>query len=533
MIPFNIDLLILKAEDIDLMRPVKTSDIFLPSSRNFNPDGLFSTEIFGRVSEERRMRTFSYIDLKVEIIHPVIYYAITSLQGFYQDLIKGREHAVWDDKLKNFVRSDPVNGQTGYSFFFNHFKDIKHVRNNSKSRNFTIDLVEKYKNDCTFSKLLVMPAGLRDYTIEDEGKPSYDEINDLYKKLISASGIINLTLYKLEPESMDTIRNNIQQNVLEVYNYLRGLVEGKTKFVQSKWLSRKTYNGTRNVISTIPMDIQNLGTDETISYNQTAVSLFQYIKGALPIVIHDLRSGILGKIIRSSNEPATLVNMKTLKSEEVVLDSDEYDRYLTDQGLEDIISKFGIEELRNDPVIINNHYLALIYNDGKNVKVIKDIDELPSDKNKEFVSPITFAEWIYISVYKNSLEVPALLTRYPVSTLGSTYPSYVYLKTTNKYLKVNLLSDDWETIEETLPQFPDRNSNYFNTFSPHPTRLARLGADFDGDQLDLVILYTEESKKEIKDLLNSKRFYVNQNNQITNTGNYDTVSYVIASMTGD
>lgn len=532
MIPFNIDLLTLTTNDISIMKPVTSGDIFVSSSRNFHPEGLFSTEIFGRVSEERRMRTFSYIDLKVNVIHPTIYTALMELKSFYVDVIRGNKYVLWNDKINDFELSDPVNGETGYNYFFSHFKDIKFVENDSDSRSFTIKLIEKFKDKAVLNKLIVIPAGLRDYTLDTEGKPSYDEINGFYRKLISNAGIINATLFNMDPSSIDKIRFNIQHTVNDIYFYLRGLIEGKHKFVQSKWLSRKTYNGTRNVISTLPMDIKKLGSNDSPNYNQTLISLYQYLKATLPLSIHDIRSSILSKAIVSSNEPALLINKKTLRQEEIVLDSNLYDRYLTDDGLEEVINKFGIDELRAEPVVIQDHYLALVYNDGKKVKWFSDIDELPKGFKKEFVSPITYVEWLYMAVYKSSLEVPAAITRYPVSTLGSTYVSYLYLKTTIKYQSLHLLDDDWETVLETLPQFPIKDSSYFNTFAPHPARLARLGADFDGDQLDLVALYTEESRNEIKNLLNSKGFYVNQNNEITSTPNYDTVSYVIASLTG-
>jgi hypothetical protein len=68
--PFNLDLLIVKDEDVKHIRPVTVLDTMEGKTKNFHPDGLFSTEIFGKVGNEIRNRQFSFINLKATIFHP-------------------------------------------------------------------------------------------------------------------------------------------------------------------------------------------------------------------------------------------------------------------------------------------------------------------------------------------------------------------------------------------------------------------------------------------------------------------------------
>ena len=68
--------------------------------------------------------------------------------------------------------------------------------------------------------------------------------------------------------------------------------------------------------------------------------------------------------------------------------------------------------------------------------------------------------------------------------------------------------------------------------SPSSLHLSMLGADFDGDTCSLTILYSDESIKEVNEYLQSKRYYVGTNGRVNFSTGTDTVSYVLANMTG-
>ena len=70
---FNIDLLILNRSNTGYMLEVKSPIIFESSSNIFKKDGLFSNEIFGDVGSKDRMERCGYIDLKIPVMHPLIY----------------------------------------------------------------------------------------------------------------------------------------------------------------------------------------------------------------------------------------------------------------------------------------------------------------------------------------------------------------------------------------------------------------------------------------------------------------------------
>ena len=89
-IPFNISILELTPEKLKGIKPVRALDIFDESRKNFHEDGLYSSSIFGRSGDEIRDYRFSYIDIKVEIFHPILFKSLIQLKSLYGDIMAGK-----------------------------------------------------------------------------------------------------------------------------------------------------------------------------------------------------------------------------------------------------------------------------------------------------------------------------------------------------------------------------------------------------------------------------------------------------------
>ena len=70
------------------------------------------------------------------------------------------------------------------------WKKIEFVRNRSDIRDMRVKLVEMYRDRSMTSKILVLPAGLRDIEVDDNGRTNVHEINALYLKLLSISRVL-------------------------------------------------------------------------------------------------------------------------------------------------------------------------------------------------------------------------------------------------------------------------------------------------------------------------------------------------------
>lgn len=478
LIPFNVDLLMLKDQDVKNIPRIKVLDIFDGFSRNFHRDGLFSTDTFGKVGEERRNRLYAYIDLRLPILHPILFKTISDLKGLYEEIIAGKTYATFNKDLGDFEKADVITGKTGYSFFMQHLPDLKLEERPGPKREFNIKLFEKYRNNTTFNKLLVLPAGLRDYEVDENGKPSEDEINGLYRKVLSISNMIENINLNANSEYLDASRFSLQIEVNKVYAYIKNILEGKKSFILGKWASRKIFNSTRNVITSYIHTPKDLNDPTTPGTNQSVVGLYQFMRAILPLAIKQVRDGFLSEVFLGPNSPAALVNRDTFKKELVPVDPEYYDSWMTNEGIEKLMAKYGQENLRHDYLSIGNYYFGLIYkgNDGA-YKIFQDKDDLPDTMSMDDVTPLTFTELLYLSVFKDSDKIPALVTRYPISGYGSIYPSYVYLKTTVKSEVRYELDHNWEKTDNIAKEFPILGQQFFNSISVAVSHIARMGAD--------------------------------------------------------
>lgn len=535
MLPFNITLLQLTDEMVQGITPVTTLDIFNNNTKNFDENGLFSTEIFGKVGTKDRMRRFSYIQLATPILHPIIYRTITQLKAYYEDIFKGVQYATFDPVSKEMIRCAPTEGETGFNFMLRHLDQMKFTHNTSDRRDLKIELLDKFRKKGLTDRIIIIPAGYRDFIVDKEGKPTEDEINGLYRKFLSKNNLLSKSAIHANLGDLDSIVYSLQDTFNELYAYIKEMLDGKNKLILGKWASRRIYNSTRNVASAPILTVEDLDDADSVKMDQTQVGLYQYIKGTLPITIHLLRSKFLDESIQM-NGNAFLINPKGLHNEAIVLDGLEYARWSTDDGLEKVVTSFLEEESRNLPVIIGGFYLRLIARkgiNGKQIMILKDISELNTDFfTPQDVHPMTYGEMYRLAIGDDYKDHPAMFTRYPVTGVGSIYPSNTYLRSTYNADTVYELSTDGSTLQK-YTEFPRLNEKYYDTLSTSPIHMARLDLDFDGDVVSWTAMFSEQSKNEIKKLLNSTKFYTDLNGNLIFGANYATVEYVINNMTAE
>ncbi|MBE0438353.1 MAG: hypothetical protein IBX57_01105 [Gammaproteobacteria bacterium] len=505
-VPFNITIMDLSKEKLSGLKPVSSTDIMGSSgqklgelnkltekelswqganniSSNFNEDGLFSISIFGRIGDKERDTRFSYVDIKTKVFHPVIFRTITSLKGLYGDIMSSKAYAVWDEETSDFVSSNESEGSTGYHFFLKHWDKIKFKKTGSLGREDNIKLIEKFKHLALVNKILILPAGLRDVRPGAGNRLEFDEINDVYRSIIGISRTITSTAENVNSPVLNYSRYRLQIAFNEVFNTLETMLKDKKGFVQSKWAKRRVFNGTRNVISSMNTAKKVLGSKHGSKATDTIMGLYQVMKGSLPHTINLIRNSYLSDIVGldSLGNAAKLVDTKTLKSDMVELPPTVKDRWSTLDGLEKIINTYQDPHNRHKPVIIEDRYLALIYKGpDQTFRVFSDIDELPEGFDRKYVEPISLIEFLYLSGYHSWNKMKVIVTRYPVTGLGSSYPSDVYTRTTMVGEVRHELGPDWKPMGEDFVavEFPKKEPFAFvDSQIVSPVRMKGLGAD--------------------------------------------------------
>ncbi len=530
--PFNISLMKLDENRLRLVPRITSPEIYDGSRGQFHPQGLFSSVLFGDVGTTTRDYTFGYFKLNTTILHPYVCKWITKLKRMYESIWRGEIYAIFDPKTGEFVKSDPENGDTGYAFFMKYLDKLKFEKNNSVKRNVMIDNFEKYRDRLTLRYHLVLPAGLRDLIVKENGKASEDEVNELYRKLLRYSIALEGTP-KNQGSEVDGIRVNMQMVVNQIYAYFETLLSGKKGFLLKRWGSRNLHYGTRNVISSMDSSTEDIDAPNAPKVDDIMMGMYQFLKGSAPLAIYHVRNNPLWQLaFPSNNDYANLINPKTLQRETVYnLDDTLIDAWTTLEGIEKTIDKFEKPSFRTKPITIGDYYYGLIYRDHEKFMLLDDILALPEGWDRKYVRPITYIEYLYIVVSQYSANLFAQVTRYPVTNEYSTYVASIYLKSTTE-------RDQLEEYEHGQPtgkmyyEFPIlENPTFYNSMSVHPTAVSLLGADFDGDTCSCNILMSEESIAECRKLLTKRTSTVMAGNNLRYNVENDIVKRALLAIT--
>lgn len=540
LLPFNISLLVPDAQMLARVGRVTSHEVFVGNGGNFHEEGLFSVSIFGRVGSPERESNFGYIKLSLPVIHPLVYRNILKLKGFYEDIIFGKQYAVFDEEEKDFVKASELNGKTGYTFFFDNWKKVIFKQTDSDIRRVRLKLVNENMEKSSLHAMLVIPAAYREAEPNPDGRIEYDEINDVYRVLLQHStGVPDVFGPGADLSMYDKRRVAMQLKVQELYDHYEKLISGKNGYVQSKWASRRVFNGTRNVLSSMDTNAADLGEANRPKFKDCVIGLHQASRGAAPKTIYGMKQSIIGEIFESMSNRVQLVNRKTLLREWVDVSVDAMDTWSTPQGLERVMNELKVIEKRSRAIEIAGHYLALVYLDDKaNYRIIRDISEVPEGFDRKWVRPITYAELIYLSGLNMWYKLRGFVTRYPVEQYNSSVPVSIYVKTTiTGELRYPLGPDFRRDPEGPIAlEYPileiGKVAQWHDSTSVSPSILSPLGADFDGDTVSVNIVYSNESLDEMNKFFKSRIAYLDANGGLAFSSTIHTVNLVLRYMTG-
>ncbi len=511
---------------------ITSQDWFEGQSLKPHPAGLFSSEIFGPIGMNDRYQRWGYINLKAEILHPHLYKDICSMNHFYESVISGKALATFDAATKSLIPAVTDKSGTGYDFFMKHLPKIVFEKTTSAERDEKIALLNKHiqSGDYTTSALLVLPAGMRDIDTEQE-HPTADEINDFYIKMLSISRTIDPLSYKVDAAIYDTQSIALLKCFTQLYEYILNILSGKNGFMYGKLYSRHLQMGTRNVASAMPIRVTHAD-DESIGTQHTMVGMYQYLQGTSFRSIFEIKDKVINGRLDDYNVQSLVTNINTLKSERVSLTQSQFDRYTSKEGLLSLFNYYGHRPNRIKPAMVDaKHCICLIYDDGKYIKLLNDIEELPQGFNKDFVRPINYTELFTYCLYHTANKTPCIPARYPIATEGSTFISMSHLLVTIESEKRILLGDDWQESSIVYDRWPINGYDYFDGLSVHSTKLKQLAADFDGDTLNNNFLLSSEAYEEAVKVMKSKKYHFKPGGQEIWPPTFATEQFVMASLT--
>lgn len=549
-LPINIDLLdpeqFIKERNI---QEVTSNLITEPSSDRLHPEGLYSEEIFGPVTSSERMILFGFINLNTELFHPKIYRLFLKLRRFFVSIMEGEVYAIWDEKAKQFVKAseDDENADTGFAFFMKHIPDHEFEETESIPAQNRIKVFNKYRNNLTIRKHLVIPAGLRDYEVESAGKGSSEEINKHYNALLNYSRAV--TSSQGNDPMYDSIRMAMQKKVYQIFEYLENIMAGpkggKRGFLQDKYGKRNLALGARNVISAAQFSGSDPGDERFHDVDNTKVPLVVVNSTFQPLIVYYLRHLFLNYVITSQQEQASVINPDTYKVEFQEIDDNQKNLYTTSDGADRLVNLFKNVHFRNKPAgILNKNnklfYLALVYDDGNIVTTVQNINEFKeayqsvfnSEPDMNNLRPMTYVEMFYISAIFATKGKFMTIKRDPSIDLGNVYVSKVYVMTTQKSRKIKFyqLTEGEQEEPAIFPEYPIPGEDYIDSTILHPSRLSGLDGDYDGDQTMNNGIMNEASLEEVRNYVDSKQHILNPGGSLATSISTDVTKLVFYNL---
>jgi hypothetical protein len=528
MKPTNLTLLDFNKIGPPVFKPVTSTDAFEGMTQNLNDEGLYSLEIFGKLGSKERDETEAYIDTKLEIFNPTYFKAMIQTKSLYLGILKGTEYAVWDPQAKDFIKSNLLEGETGFSFFASHFKELTPGLTESYKRKQKVELVNRFKPIALAAKVLVPPAGLRDIEFQPDGTVVEPEITDFYRKLLFRTRVVSLGSKEDGDNPLyDTVRWGLQSSYNDIDQYIFDLMDGKSGLFQRRVSTRGVVSGTRNVITARKVSREHLHRGNGVSPNSVDMGLYQALLNFQYVCIHALLTKYLGTIFSPGSQNVKLVNTKTLEYEYVEVSAAVVEKWSTATGISKLFNGFGNARLRSKPIILSGHYLALVYDDGSDVCVLSDINDLPAGKDRKLVTPITYMQLYYLSCHKVIGDQVSQQTRYPVIGIGSIFPAKVNLLSIEGAKPRTIRDTEWEVLEECM-RYPHNleKPDYFDAMSVDPSREAGLDSDHDGDMLNSNSVCAEDSKAQVNDLFGKREYYISGSGRFL----YDPVNEPILFM---
>ena len=462
--------------------------------------GVLSKEIFG-VSVKERKLNFAYISLNGHFLSPIIFKILKRLNRNFESVIAGTKNFV----IKNGqLVEDEENGDTGIEWLYENWEQLKFDKNSSVIRNERVDVITKTHKDTLFMQhYIVIPAFYRDVNLQaamgEKQTPKLPEINDMYCKLIRFASVIkdgnNFDFY------LNATRHKMQLLLVDIYNHLKDKIDGKQGIIRKSLLGKSVDLGSRLVISA-PTFKTNRYDDMQVSTLYTGVPLAQCCSLFTPFII----SWVRGFLQRELEQSGATYPIKTkdgkirrlkLKDPEIYFNEEyikkQMDRFIFSPG-----DRFQPIELPIDPKedIKGKVYLKIAGRRALESGKIEDSSPL-------MVRNATWCDIFYMAAVDVTSDKHVLITRYPlldyfgifatrISVLSThdTIPMYIGEKIYKHYPKIDLTKDNNEI-----------STMFVDTLTMSNLYLQGLGGDYDGDQVTVKGLFTQEANQKAEQIM--------------------------------
>jgi hypothetical protein len=494
-----------------------TNPIFFTKNNSPTPDGLLSNEIFG-ITKADRGSTFAYIDLGEYFIHPLYYKIWTTTDRKIKEVIHGiSEYSITDSG--SIIEDEK--GNHGIQWLKKNINKINWSKNDSLKRNRNIDFLRSQKDRAFISKIPVIPAYYRDVNSVGNGRTGVGEINQLYNQImICARSIKESDDYGLT--IADSTRSRMQELLLSLYNWFgagttiggsttSAMIPSKMGIIRRANLSKTTDYASRLVISAPNLNVENFE-DMEVDIDYSAVPLASACTNFYPFVLFAVRRFFENEFGGRTTYEKTDSNGNTIKYK-----LGNWQSEFSDDNIKKNIERY-MKGFSNRLIPIQ---VPVIDSKGKNKYVYMQFRGYVQDTEKELDNPVicdryfTWCDLLYLCCVEVTRDKKILITRFPVDSYYNQFPTNVRISSTKETEPMYIPNTKFtQKIYKNYPKIrqEDIGSNtsnmFIDTFHMSNSHLGSIGGDYDGDQVTIKGVYSEEANAELDKYMNSKSFMI-------------------------
>lgn len=459
-------------------------------------DSLFSYGIFGQTSYERQ-NIPAFIDLKGHYLHPLTFYNLSRLDRNFESCATGTQTF----SIKNGKLTPDPNGETGLDFLYDNWDKLEFKERKS------VFATERIKNladreNSWVSSWIVLPAFYRDVNYNEEGRPSYDELNDKYLFIIrQVNSVTQQAQYGL---TSNISKARIQFTLNEIHDQIiDSQLRAKNGTFKKFVMGKNTDLGARLVISA-PIIRGETYDQVQVRFGRIGVPLASICAIFMPFVIHGVKEFLENEFQLSGKYPYR--NEKG-EVEYLTLTNPEY--YTSEEYIIKMIKKFiygtssrfkAIELPENEEGRKGNLYLTGRFGQAQT----------------SVTRPLTWTDILFIVCNDRLSEKHVYFTRYPIEDNFGVNPSKFTILTTKKTISV-LIGDKYYDYYPDIEINKNSSISFIDTLHVHNSYLPGLGGDYDGDMLTLAAALTEEANEDAARYMNDKKYImtlIGQNSRI-------------------
>lgn len=483
-------------------------------------DGLLSNKIFG-ITKDERAGIFGYIDLQGTFIDPSCYKAWIRIDSKVKDCVHGIGFYRVNDRGE--IVEDPQ-GRTGINFLKQNINKIKFKSTDSIRRDIKVQYLNQNRDKMFITKYLVIPPYYRDKNTGSRAV-GLGGINKLYNNLIVACNALTATRDYLFDAS-NAMKGRVQELILCIYDWFCGNnnpnintdtgagMSGKFGIIKRANMSKTADFSSRLVISACELKTEK-PEDMMVNIDRSAIPLSACIANFRDFILFHTKRFFENEFQGSESYPTMddsgKVTYYPLDSPELAFSDEriklEMERYLHGYNNRFVPIEVPLSGTKT------KYYMQF---KGRNVDPESGkIDPLTGDiqYSAKEVDPalnrkLTWCDVFYIAAVEATRDKQILITRFPIDSFANQITTGIVVSSTEETEPMLINGTYYPFYPKIRAKDIGANTSnrFVDTMQFSNIYLKAMDGDFDGDQITVKGVYTEEANEELRNFReNSKQ----------------------------